>query len=197
MSIAAERIVFLDRDGVVNRDPAGWTHHGYVTTWDDFQFLPGVLLALRLLKEHDYRVVLISNQAGVGKGCLPRGTLDDITSRMRDVIRQHGGDVEAVYYCTHHPEDGCACRKPRPGLFEIAARDLGIDPSGKFFVGDTLRDVEAGQRAGCRVIFVGPRTEGAQPLAEATSSPERVEDTLFSAVRWILGLPPEPMPPAS
>ncbi len=186
MPATTGRVVFLDRDGVINRDPAGWTRAGYVTVWENFQFLPGALVALRLLREHNVQVILISNQAGVGKGCLSQEDLDDITRRMCGVVAEHGGSIRAVYYCTHHPDEGCSCRKPKPGLFEIARRELGVDPSGAYFIGDSPRDIDAGHAAGCRVILVqsGVRTPETRPIG---SSPDHVEDSLLSAVRWMLG----------
>ena len=153
--VMEEKFIFLDRDGVINRDGEGWTRYGYVTRWEDFHFLPGVLKAFRQLKENGYKCVIISNQKCVGKGIISADELDRLTDRVKGYVRERGGDIEKVYYCGHLDEDGCDCRKPLPGMFLKAREDLGIDTlEGKFFVGDSERDMEAGKAAGLSTILV-------------------------------------------
>jgi len=101
-----DRTVFLDRDGVINIDPMGRTDSGYVVTWEEFQFIPGVVEAVRILSEHCYRIAVISNQQGVGKGLFDIQDLQALTDRMLAVLEKEGGCIEKVYYCTHlllHP----------------------------------------------------------------------------------------------
>jgi len=145
-----QRVVFIDRDGVVNLDDIG----DYIKTWKDFQFLPGVLEGIRRLKEADFFMVIISNQAGIGDGVYEESALQDITRHMEAQIHAHGGEVGMVYYCVHGKKEDCACRKPKVGLFEQASRDFEYDLSKTFFVGDKLSDIEAGKNYGLRTIMV-------------------------------------------
>jgi len=142
--------VFLDRDGVINRPAAG----GYVRSWEEFEFLPGVLAALRELHEAGWICVVVTNQSCVAKGICSREALDAIHAKMIRAVEAGGGWIERVYYCPHGPEDECECRKPKPGLILRAASELGIDLKSSFVVGDSPRDIEAGARAGCRTILI-------------------------------------------
>ena len=144
-----EKIVFLDRDGVINRRVKG-----YVAGWEDFEFLPGVLGALKSLKAGGYTVIVVSNQAGVNKGILSKKALRVLTDHMVKSVRKGGGEISAVYYCPCRDEDGCSCRKPKPGLLLMAANDYNINLAGAWLVGDEERDILAGQAAGCRTILV-------------------------------------------
>jgi D-glycero-D-manno-heptose 1,7-bisphosphate phosphatase len=150
------RAVFLDRDGVINR-----RRPDHVKCWDEFEFLPGVLEALAELRALGTPVVVITNQSAVGRGLLTAQGLREIHARMLRAIDAAGGHVSAVYACLHAPDDGCACRKPRPALFQRARVDLGIDLSASIMVGDSPTDVQAARAAGCRPIFVN---DGGFPL---------------------------------
>ena len=144
--------ILLDRDGVLNEKPA---RAQYVGTWDKFRWLPGAQEALHLLKQAGYRVVVLSNQAGVGRGVMTDNDVLAIHRRMRDEARQRGGDIDAFYYCPHDWEEGCECRKPKPGLFFQAQRELNLDLTRTSFVGDDERDGEAAAAAGCPFISIG------------------------------------------
>jgi histidinol-phosphate phosphatase family protein len=141
--------VFLDRDGVINR-----RRPDHVKGWDEFEFLPGVLEALADLKAMGTPVVVVTNQAAVGRGLMSPDDLRGIHHRMLRAIDAAGGHVSAVYACLHTPADGCACRKPNPLLFQRASVDLGIDLSRSIMVGDSVTDVQAARAAGCRPVFV-------------------------------------------
>ncbi|HEX2228039.1 MAG TPA: HAD-IIIA family hydrolase [Candidatus Binatia bacterium] len=149
--------VILDRDGVLNRKPP---RAQYVRTWDEFQWLPGAKEALRLLKEAGYRVIVVSNQAGVGRGEMTEETLRQIHEKMQAEAVGAGGKIHAVYYCPHDWDEGCDCRKPAPGMLFQAQREFNLDLSGTVFVGDDERDALAAERAGCS--FARISTE--QPL---------------------------------
>lgn len=174
--------LFLDRDGVINATP----QKRYITRWREFHFLPGSLGALRLLNEEGRKVVVLSNQAGVGRGVLSRSRLNLITRRMLAAIRKAGGRVAAVYYCTHPPENGCRCRKPRTGLLRRACRRFRIDPRRSFVVGDNATDVAMGHAAGCRTVLVlsGMSTRG--EARRMPVKPDQVARNLAQAVQWIL-----------
>ncbi|MBI4335857.1 MAG: HAD family hydrolase [Candidatus Omnitrophica bacterium] len=147
-------LIFLDRDGVINRDPDELTDKGYVTCWEEFQFLPGALEALRVLTENSFKIVIISNQAGVGRGVYTKEKLDEITERMLEEIKAKKGLIYSVRYCVHRPEDNCDCRKPNTALFTRATQGVNMDFAKSYFIGDTKRDVEAGNRIGCRTVLV-------------------------------------------
>src|SRR3989441_8762934 len=141
--------VFLDRDGVINR-----RRPDHVKSWEEFEFLPGVLEALAALRSMDTRVIVITNQSVVGRGLLAAEGLRQIHTRMLQAIRATGGHVEAVYACLHAPAEGCTCRKPAPTLFYRASDDLGIRLSDSIMVGDSPTDVDAARAARCRPVLI-------------------------------------------
>jgi len=180
------KALFVDRDGVINKDPGGWTEHSYVTNWKSFQFLPGAIEALKLLKEHGVKVIVISNQAGVAKGFFTEKQLNAVTRRMLQEIERSGGAIEGVLYCTHKKEDGCACRKPKTGMLDAALEKYRIDHRRTFFVGDSAMDVEAGRKAGLRTILLlcGKSTE--EDAATWPITPDHVKRDLLDAVQWLV-----------
>lgn len=175
-------VVFLDRDGVINRNRAG----DYVRTVDQFEFLPGALEGLALLKRAGCTVIIISNQAGVGKGLMSLEDLEQINDAMLRTISERGGEVAAVRCCTHRKDEGCSCRKPQVGLFTGAARELGISLDGAYLVGDALSDLQAGVNAGCRTVIVLTGRASAAEIESWERKPDHVADDLPSAVEWIL-----------
>jgi histidinol-phosphate phosphatase family protein len=149
--LARQPTIILDRDGVLNKKPPK-AH--YVRTWDEFEWLPGAKEALCLLKATGYRVILVSNQAGVARGAMTEGELTRIHERMKAEVAQAGGHIEAVYCCLHDWDEGCECRKPKPGLLFQAQRDVHLDLSRTLFIGDDERDAQAADAAGCPSVLV-------------------------------------------
>ena len=157
-----KRAVFLDRDGVINVD------HGYVSSWDQFEFLPGVPAALWQLQSAGYVLVVVSNQSGIGRGLYTEADLAALNRRVhRYLLDDHGVEIAQFYHCPHHPTEAllkwrkqCYCRKPAPGMIEQACAELHIDPRSSLMVGDKASDMEAGQAAGVgrlfRVAFEAP-----------------------------------------
>jgi D-glycero-D-manno-heptose 1,7-bisphosphate phosphatase len=146
--------IFLDRDGVVNQR----IQHGYVTHWSQFKFVPGVQRVLADLSGLGLPLIVVSNQAGVGKGLVSRTTLAGITRRFVSILQRAGAQMDAAYYCPHTPDDQCGCRKPRPGLLLRAATDWGVNLSRSVLIGDSWSDIEAAHAAGCWGILVKPCT---------------------------------------
>lgn len=180
-----DKVIFIDRDGVINKDPGGWTEHNYVTKWEDFHFLDGALEALALLKKSGFRVIIISNQAGVGKNFFSREDLDRVTGKMLSAIHKRGGMIENVYYCVHKKEDNCKCRKPNTGMLEDAVKRYGIKPHETYFIGDSIVDVTAGAKMGIETVFV---LSGKTSLEESKTwkiRPHHVFKDLLEAARWI------------
>ena len=162
------------------------TQKGYITCWEEFRFLPGALAALRALRTTRWKVIIVSNQAGVNRGIFSAYRLREITRRMHQVIRAAGGQVHAAYYCTHLPEAGCTCRKPRAGLLRKAARRFSINLEESFVVGDNVTDILMGKSMRCRTILVLTGVTNRRGLRQAGVTPDRVVRNLREAVDWIL-----------
>ena len=178
-----EGAFFLDRDGVINEPPG---KKRYVTRWAEFRFLPGSLKALRRLGTDGRKVVVLSNQAGVGRRLMSRAQLDLITRRMRVAVRRAGGRVDAVYYCIHRPEAACRCRKPKTGMIRRACRELRIDPKRSFLVGDNATDIQMGRSAGCRTVLVLSGVSSRADARRMPAPPQRIAKNLHAALPWIL-----------
>lgn len=144
--------VLVDRDGVLNRKRAPAE---YVRSWAEWEWLPGSLDALKAFRAAGWRVVVITNQAGVARGALTQPGLDAIHARMCAEAEQAGGRIEAVYACTHGWDEGCDCRKPAPGMIFQAQRDWTLDLSRTWFIGDDERDAGAAAQAGCHFLRIG------------------------------------------
>jgi D-glycero-D-manno-heptose 1,7-bisphosphate phosphatase len=138
----------------------------HVRSWAEFEFLPGSLEAMRRLRSAGERVLVLTNQAAVGRGQMSPGELDEIHDRMRAEVEAAGGLIDGVLACVHRPDEGCRCRKPAPGLFYRAAGEMRVDLRRSVMIGDAWSDVQAAHAAGCRAVWVGPDAEvGSVPVA--------------------------------
>jgi histidinol-phosphate phosphatase family protein len=140
--------LLMDRDGTLIEDV------GYPRDPDQVRLLPGAAEALAGLSRLGFRLVLVSNQSGIGRGLITAAEADRVHGRLVALLAESGVILSASCYCPHAPDEGCECRKPRPGLLLRAFRDLGLDASRSFMIGDKASDVEAGERAGCRTILL-------------------------------------------
>lgn len=189
------RGILLDRDGVINQERAD-----YVKSWDEFHLLPGTLQALQRLAMLPVPIVIITNQSVIGRGIVPRTTVDQLHKRLQQVVAEAGGRIDGFYLCPHHPNEGCACRKPQPGLLQEAAADFNFPLYEATFIGDAITDYQAAQAVGCRSILVRsgrqgeqlpallaalPRTTGAAEQAKLSHDPPLVDD-LAAATALIL-----------
>jgi len=154
--------IFIDRDGVINRRRPG----DYVLHWSQFIFTPGIRLALRQLSTLGLPMIVISNQAAVGKGLLDSADLTEITTGMHEALTADGTFLAAAYYCIHRPDENCVCRKPKPALLQTAADDFNIDLSRSIFIGDSDTDLQAARAAGCASVLLGSDI-GPQPTSPA------------------------------
>jgi histidinol-phosphate phosphatase family protein len=159
------RTLFLDRDGVVIEDV------GYPSDPADVRLLDGALRGMAHIARAGWCLVLVSNQSGVGRGLVSREQAEAVHRQMVDELGAGGVSLDGAYYCLHAPDDGCECRKPSPALLLQASQDLGLDLSRSILVGDRESDLEAGQRAGCRVVAFGPNGWGAGS-ADDLSAPD-------------------------
>lgn len=175
--------VFLDRDGVLNENRAD-----YVRTWQQVAFLPGVFQAMQRLATSPFVVVVVTNQSAVGRGLMSAETLAAINQGIVREVQQAGGRIDAVYACPHAPADGCACRKPQPGMLLAAAQALHIDLARSYLVGDAVSDLHAALAAGCQPVLVrtGRGTKQIARLAVDGLIGTPVVADLVAAVTWIL-----------
>lgn len=154
------KAAFLDRDGVINVD------HGYVYHPDNFELFPGVLEACRSLHEAGYKLIVVTNQAGIGRGYYTPAQFLKFTNWIEGHFRDAGAPITATYHCPHHPEMGlgeyrkvCDCRKPAPGMLLRAIHEHSLNVGHSFLVGDKLSDIEAARAAGVRGYLVGDKAE--------------------------------------
>ena len=189
------KAIFLDRDGVIN-ELIYYQEQGIIDspfTVEQFRLLPGVSEAIRKLHEMDYKVVLVSNQPGVAKGHMSEQTFDKIKQKMKEELAKEGAFLDGEYYCLHHPEAkverlavNCECRKPKPGLLLIAAKEMGIDLSQSWMIGDGLTDVKAGKGAGTRTILLGRmKCELCQLMDEQDAKPDSMCSNLLEVTKMI------------
>jgi histidinol-phosphate phosphatase family protein len=164
--IAPRPAIFLDRDGTLVEEV------GYLSDPAAMRLLPGVAPALRSMRGSGHALVVISNQAGVGRGLFPLSRAHATMARLRELLRLEGVELDGVYFCPHHPDAGCACRKPGTELLERADEDLLLDPRRSAMIGDKRIDVEAGRRAGTRGILV--RTGYGEEEARASGADEKL-----------------------
>jgi D-glycero-D-manno-heptose 1,7-bisphosphate phosphatase len=174
------RAVFLDRDGVINQN-----RDDYVKRWDEFAFLPGALDALRRLAQTPLLIIVVTNQSIINRGLASVQEVQDICRRMIEEIQNHGGRIDGVLMCPHRPDEGCNCRKPRPGLLLEAADRFHLDLPQSYLIGDAMSDVEAGLNAGCRVLMVktGLCNRHDSPLGLADVP---IVHDLAEAVEWVI-----------
>jgi D,D-heptose 1,7-bisphosphate phosphatase len=170
------KAVFIDRDGTIAPDV------GYCRRPEDFNIFDGVPAAIRLLNAAGFKVIVITNQSGIARGYFTEATLGKIHNKMLTALNKQQARLDGIYYCPHHPDDNCNCRKPGTGLFRNAARDLYIDFTASFMIGDMSSDIEAGNAAGCRTVFV---TNGT-PAPQLAITPDYTATDFPGAVTWIL-----------
>ncbi len=143
------RAIILDRDGVICENRAD-----HVKSWDEFRFLPRAKNSLAGLSRLGLPIIVFTNQAIIGRGMVPASVVDDIHRRMVAEVEAFGGRIDRVIYCPHRPEERCACRKPEPGLLLQVAKEMGIELSQSYVIGDAVTDLLAGQRVDCQLFLV-------------------------------------------
>lgn len=152
--LSPKKIILLDRDGVINKRPP---KADCVKNWDEFEFLPGAIEAIKLLKDRGYIIFIISNQSGIARGLMSKKDLNLIHRKMQQEFTKNNTKIDGIYYCPHGWDEGCSCRKPKPGLLFQASREHLFDLSKTVFIGDDKRDAEAGKAAGCKTFLVNPK----------------------------------------
>lgn len=168
-----EKAIFLDRDGTLIEDI------GYVSDPKDLKILPSVISALKKFRSENWKLVIITNQSGIGRGYYCKNDFFAFHSQFDHELAKNDLAVDGIYYCPHTPEDNCQCRKPKIGLFEQASLDMNIALPLSWMIGDKLSDIEAGLNAGCKAILLSS-VQGTNELYY--SKPD-----LLSAAHFILG----------
>jgi len=175
--------VFLDRDGTLNYDS------GYLKSASELKLLPGVGPALARLKAAGARLVVVTNQSGVGRGILTLKDLEAIHARLEGLLEQDDAALDAIYFCPHHPDDGCRCRKPARGMVDRAVSELQVDLRRSYLIGDHARDVQLAKAVGAKAILVtsGRVDEQAINMLRAQQAmPDTIVQSMAEAVDWIL-----------
>ncbi|MBC8440544.1 MAG: D-glycero-beta-D-manno-heptose 1,7-bisphosphate 7-phosphatase [Deltaproteobacteria bacterium] len=179
-----ERIVFLDRDGVINVDSSE-----YIKNESEFEFIPNSPEAIALLTQNGFNVIVITNQSLVGRKMVSPKTLDAIFKKMKDGVKKAGGDIKDIFYCPHTPTDNCSCRKPSPGLILKAQKKYQIDLNQSFMVGDSAKDIECSRNAGCSkalLVKTGNGLAAQQQLFQKGIIPDFIGTDLYEAALWII-----------
>lgn len=143
------KFIVLDRDGVINKDS-----DQFIKSPDEWEAIPGSLEAIAKLNQAGWRVVVASNQSGVGRGLFGMDMLNAINGRMNEALAQSGGRLDAIFFCPHAADSTCDCRKPKPGLLAQIQERFSVDLTGAPIVGDSLRDLQAGIAVGCKPFLV-------------------------------------------
>lgn len=175
------KLVILDRDGVINFDS-----DQFIKNPDEWKPIPGSLEAIAALNQAGFRVVVASNQSGIGRGLFEMATLNAIHAKMHKLVAQVGGRIEAIFFCPHPADSNCACRKPKAGMFQEIAARFHTDLAGVHAIGDSPRDIEAAIEAGAKPILVltgkGTKTSNKSGLPANV----RIFDNLADAARALI-----------
>lgn len=159
----SERALFLDRDGVINQNPA---KHDYIKSWDEFKFNEGIFEILKLAHAQKFKVIIITNQRGIARKIYNHKSFRDITQKMAQYLKSLRLYVNAIYYCPHEITENCACRKPEPGLFLSAINEFKINPKLSVMIGDSESDRKAARSAGIKTVFIIKNAINLNQIAE-------------------------------
>jgi len=185
-AVVMNKAAFLDRDGVINQKaPEGQ----YVTRWDEFRFLPGVVEGIIQLNRAGFCVIVVTNQRCVAKGLLTETDLNGLHQRMSEQLARAGAKIDAIFHCPHELDPPCTCRKPAPGMLLEAARTRDLDLASSWMIGDSVADIQAGKSAGCktaRVLAKNPETSEPENDGAAPCDADVIAASLLDAVPQIL-----------
>ncbi|MDH1289682.1 D-glycero-beta-D-manno-heptose 1,7-bisphosphate 7-phosphatase [Comamonas terrigena] len=181
------KAAFIDRDGVINEE------RNYVHRIEDFVLLPGVIEGLALLRDADYRLIVVTNQAGISRGYYDQAAMEILHNHLRAILADNGIELDAIYFCPHHPQGcinelaiECDCRKPAPGMLLKAARDFDLDLSSSILIGDKLSDIQAGKRAGVGQTVIVKSGHFIDPVTKAQA--DFIAEDLLAAARALTGI---------
>jgi D-glycero-D-manno-heptose 1,7-bisphosphate phosphatase len=174
------KAVFIDRDGTII------TEKGYLSDPSGVEILPTAVEGVRLLKEAGFKIAVVTNQSGVGRGYFSLEELNNVHQYVLDYFQKNKASIDKVYFCPHAPGDNCSCRKPKPGMIEQAQQELNIDLSQSYMIGDSVEDIQLGQGKGVLSILV---LTGYGEDTKTKTTPDFIAKSFLEAVQWILRNP--------
>ena len=149
-----KKAVFLDRDGVINKE-----RKDYVKSIEEFQILNNIPKSIKMLKEKGFLVIVITNQSAINRGLITIETLNEIHNYLQNFLKENNTSIDDFYFCPHRPDENCKCRKPNPGMLIKAAQEHNIDMNQSFMIGNSLTDIQAAQKSGCKGILLNQNQE--------------------------------------
>jgi len=173
-------LIILDRDGVINFESVD-----YIKSPQEWHPIPGSIEAIGRLSKAGFKIVIATNQSGIARGLYTVETLNKIHQKMLDLIKAAGGEIDRIYFCPHHPDDSCDCRKPAPGMLKNILSDYQITEKDCVFVGDSIRDLDAAKAIGCKFILV-KTGNGLKSLQELEADDIPVADDLSHVAEMII-----------
>ena len=181
-----DKVVFLDRDGVINLDRSD-----YIKSWSEFNFISRSIEAINVLTLKGFHAIVITNQSVINRNMVSDKGLEYILAMMKNEVRSGGGLINDIFFCPHIPEDNCNCRKPKPGLILQAKRKYDIDLADAVMIGDSAKDIECARNAGCGkavLVKTGNGAKAEKALAEKKIYPDNIAQDLYEAVQWIVDI---------
>ena len=178
----SHKAVFLDRDGTIN------TEVDYLNSIKDLRLIRDAAKAIRILNQNQIKVIIVTNQSGISRGLFSIDDLENVHNELKRRLRRKGAYIDAIYYCPHHPNDGCLCRKPKDRMFKLAAKDFDLKLNKCYIVGDKLTDSKAAHNISAMGILVrtGYGKLEQNKLKEADIMPDHIAENLYEAVKWII-----------
>lgn len=176
--------IFLDRDGVINKDSPD-----YIKNWPEFEFIPGSIEAIKLLSNNGYQVIIITNQSMINRRISTSENLAFMHEMMKKAVKNEGGDIKDIFFCPHAPEEKCDCRKPKPELIFQAGKKYGINITKSVMIGDSAKDIECAKNAGCGyaiLVKTGNYKHAMDLLKEKNILPDYIAADLLDAAGWII-----------
>ncbi|MGQ7816465.1 D-glycero-beta-D-manno-heptose 1,7-bisphosphate 7-phosphatase [Metapseudomonas furukawaii] len=177
---ASMKLLILDRDGVINEDS-----DAYIKCLEEWIPIPGAIAAIARLSRAGWTVAVATNQSGIARGYYDLATLDAMHARLREMVEEQGGELGIIQYCPHGPDEGCDCRKPRPGMLRRIAEHYGVELAGVWFVGDSIGDLDAALAVDCQPVLV-KTGKGERTLAKALPASTLVFDDLAAVAAHLL-----------
>lgn len=177
------KAVFLDRDGTINHEEPN-----YLLDLKKLKIFEESFEAIQLLNQHGFKTIVVTNQSCVGRGFLEEKELQKINGTLKQKLAARNAFLDSIYYCPHHPEDQCVCRKPKLGMFDQAVQEHKINLKKSFVIGDRELDIQAGKAAGCRTILVltGAGQKILSSFTKPTEHPDFIAPHILEAVQWII-----------
>ncbi|MFH1904814.1 MAG: D-glycero-beta-D-manno-heptose 1,7-bisphosphate 7-phosphatase [bacterium] len=181
-NIYSRRAVFLDRDGTIN------TEVDYLKSVKELMLIKNTAKAIRILNQNQIKVIIVTNQSGISRGLFSIDDLDNVHNELKRRLRRNGAYIDAIYYCPHHPDEECSCRKPKKGMFKLAAKDFDLKLNKCYIIGDKLTDIRAAYNISATGILVrtGYGKSEQNKLKEVGVMPEHIAENLYEAVKWII-----------